>query len=314
MDRHLNGVALALAFCTGVSATAWAQASDRLTAARAALPEASFAVAQEDVSFEVDGQSVIGTLALPVGVETAPVVLMLHGFTGSRNELAVTGTEEGVFSRTARLWAERGVASLRIDFRGSGDSDGAWEDTTFSGQIEDALAAVDWLANEPRVDGERIAVLGWSQGGLVASATSAGDPRVDTVALWAPVTHPVLTYPMLLGPDMVAAGLASGGEPVAITLPWGLEIALRTAFFEELYTVDPLVKISHYPGPLLVIVGTRDTVVAPQPLAGQAWIANHDGDEELVVLDTDHVFDAFTGSVMVDEMALWTLAWLDLTL
>jgi len=74
------------------------------------------------------------------------------------------------------------------------------------------------------------------------------------------------------------------------------------------------VKISRYPGPLLVIVGTRDTVVAPQPLAGQAYVDNHDGDEELIVLDTDHIFDAFTGPDTVDEMALWTLAWFELTL
>lgn len=293
--------------------TAWSQASDDLNAARTALPAPGHAVVEETISFSVDGQAVIGTLALPEGVDRPPVALMLHGFTGSRHELGVAGTEEGVYSRTARLWAERGLASLRIDFRGSGESEGAWEDTTFTGQTRDALAAVDWLSTDPRVDGARIALLGWSQGGLIASATAANDDRIDTTVLWAPVTHPPVTYSALLGAEHVAAGLASGGEPVTITLPWGVDIALKTGFFEELYLVDPLAEISYYEGPLLVIVGTRDTVVAPQPLAGRAYLANHEGPEELLVLDTDHVWDAFTGPDMVDEMALWTLAWFAMT-
>jgi uncharacterized protein len=312
--RHGLGSAIVAVLGAAATSAAWGQASDRMTEARAAVPAPAYELIEEDVALTVDGEKVVGTLALPEGATPGPVVLMLHGFTGSRDELGIEGTDEGVFSRTARLWAERGLSSLRIDFRGSGDSDGAWEDTTFTGQITDALAAVEWLASDPRVDPERIMVLGWSQGGLVASATAAGDPRVRTLALWAPVAHPAVSYPALFGQETVAAGLASGGEPVDVTLSWGAEIELRTGFFEELYTVDPLVKISRYSGPLLVIVGTRDTVVAPQPLAGQAYIANHEGDEELIVLDTDHVFDAFTGPEMVDEMALWTLAWFHQTL
>jgi dienelactone hydrolase len=63
--------------------------------------------------FPVQGQRVTGTLCLPQGAP-APVVLMLHGFTGSRDEMAVTGTGEGVFSRSARRLAQHGLASLRI--------------------------------------------------------------------------------------------------------------------------------------------------------------------------------------------------------
>ena len=309
--RKVLGIAFAAIL---VTSPAWGQASARLTAEREALPEPLLEISEQDVGLALGGEKIVGTLTLPEGSDAAPVVLMLHGFTGSRDELDIEDTDEGVFSRTARLWAERGLGSLRIDFRGSGDSDGDWEDTTFSGQIADALAAVDWLANEPRVDSERIAVLGWSQGGLVAAATAAGDQRVASVALWAPVAHPPATFGALFGTEGIAAGLASGDEAVDIELSWGSQIELRRAFFEELYTVDPLARISHYPGPLLVIVGTRDDVVSPQPLSGRAYTENHEGEEELLVLDTDHVFGAFGGPETVDEMALWTLAWFHLTL
>ena len=81
------------------------------------------AVAGEEViSFQSHGAKVVGTLTTPGG-GPAPVVILFHGFTGSRDELAVANTKDGVFSRTAHALAAAGYASVRIDFRGSGQSD-----------------------------------------------------------------------------------------------------------------------------------------------------------------------------------------------
>ena len=58
----------------------------------AALPGMAFAApAEERVELMSGGQPFIGTLATPEG-EPAPVVLLLHGFTGSRDELAILNT------------------------------------------------------------------------------------------------------------------------------------------------------------------------------------------------------------------------------
>ena len=269
--------------------------------------------AEETVSIAVDGQAVIGTLEVPDGVSDPPVVLMLHGFTGSRDELGVAETEEGVFSRAARVLAENGYASLRIDFRGSGTSEGEWADTTFSGQIADAIAAADWLAASDQVDGGRMAVLGWSQGGLVASHLAKARSDLDAVILWAPVVHPVQTYSALLGADLVQTAFASPAETeFTATLPWGAETTLKAGFYHELVTTSPIAAVAGFPGPLLVIVGAQDTTVAPQPASGQVLLDYHDGAEKLAVFDTDHVWSAFSGPAVLDEQMLpTTLEWLD---
>lgn len=269
--------------------------------------------AEETVSITVDGQAVIGTLETPDGVANPPVVLLLHGFTGSRDELGVMDTDEGVFSRAARILSESGYASLRIDFRGSGTSEGAWADTTFSGQIADAIAAADWLTAHPRVDGGRMAVLGWSQGGLVASHLAKARPELNAVILWAPVVHPMHTYGGLLGAELVGQVLSSPPETAfTATLPWGAETTLKAAFFHELATTSPIAAVSDYPGPLLVIVGSQDTTVSPQPASGQVLLDYHDGVEKLAVFDTDHVWSAFSGPAVLDEKMLpTTLEWLD---
>jgi alpha/beta superfamily hydrolase len=255
------------------------------------------------IDFQVDGQKVVGTLSLPDAVASPPVILLLHGFTGSRDELEIPAVKEGIFERAARMWADRGVASLRIDFRGSGESEGAFEDTTLQGQVTDALAALDFLAAGGEVDEDKIAIVGWSMGGTVASAVAARSTHTLTsVSLWAPGTNMASSIAFILGPDTVKKGLASEGKAVTAKLPWGAEVSLKTGFFESLYLVDPVAEIRGYDGPLLVAVGTKDDVVFPQPVAGQVLLDYHDGEEELWVRPMDHVFNAFQGTDMVDEL------------
>lgn len=276
-----------------------------------------YSATERVVNFQNQDQKITGTLTLPDGGDKPyPVVLLLHGFTGNRNEAPVTGTQDGILSRTARVLAEHGIASLRIDFRGSGESQGKWEDTTFTGQITDASAAIDYLATHPEVDLQRLGVIGLSQGGLVAAETAARDNRVQSVVLWSPVANPPDTYKLLLGAENVAAGLKSGDKPVHIVLPWGAEIDLKMPFFEDVYNVNPVAAIRTVKRPLLVVVGLKDMVVTPQPYYGQLYLNYHDGTELLVTVDGDHLFDVLSdkGPIVLDDVIAWSLAWLQKTL
>lgn len=281
----------------------------RLALLCAALPGVALAQpAEERVELQSAGQTVVGTLATPAG-DPAPVVLLLHGFTGSRDELPIPNTGEGVFSRTARLLAENGYASLRIDFRGSGESvaEMTYEATTFEGQVADALAAVDYLRSLDRVDGEDTFVIGWSQGGLIASAVAARAEGLDAVALWQAVGDPEATYGGLLGAETLAAGMAAApDQTIVATLPWGGEVGLNGAFFDGIARFDPMAEIGAYDGPLFVTRGTLDTTV--MPAAADAFIAAHEGSEQLWTAEMDHVFNVFTTTETFDDMVGATIA------
>jgi uncharacterized protein len=281
-----------------------------------ALKAAGFTASETVVNFSNQGQKIVGTWTVPKDAKgPLPTVLMLHGFLSTRQELPVNGTKETMFLRTARVLAEQGYASLRIDFRGTGESEGAWPDTTFSSQISDAKAAVEFLSGQAQVDKGRIAVLGLSQGGLVAAATAAADRRVKSLILWSPVAVPAQTFGDMLGKENIAKGLASKGEAITIKLPWGPETNLKTGFFEDLFQVNPIAEITRYSRPMLVVVGKKDTTVFPQPQAGGLYIKYHPGKEKLVALDADHVFDIFgAGPERMDEGVAWSVDWLAGTL
>ena len=262
---------------------------------------------ESKVVIPVDDQSVVGTLNVPDNVAQPPVILMLHGFMGQKDELQIEGTDEGIYTRTARTLASQGIASLRIDFRGAGESDGQWADTTFSRQIEDAQRALQWLKKQPQINPNKVGLLGWSQGGLVASHVANLNPDLDAVVLWSPVTHPYMTYGKLMGADLVLKASASAAEtPFTTTTPWGYETTLKGKFFKEVLTMNPIGAIAHYPGPLLVIQGSQDDLVVNT----DAWMHYHQGDNKHVELNTDHVWGAFSGPSMLDERVLpETISW-----
>ncbi|MEM8915063.1 MAG: alpha/beta fold hydrolase [Pseudomonadota bacterium] len=266
---------------------------------------------EEVVTIPSPGGDVVGTLVTPEG-EPAPVALLLHGFTGARDELATDAVGEGVFARTAARLASAGYASLRIDFRGSGESlaDLTFADTTFEGQVADGLAALDFLKGSAEVDGEDIFIVGWSQGGLVATAVAGRSGTPDAVALWNAVASPKETFEGILGAEIMAAGKdAAPGDVVPATLPWGAEIELKGAFFDGIETFDAPAELSGYAGPLLVAQGTNDTTVLP--VSADKLIAAHGGENELWLAEMDHVFNIFETDETLETMIGKTIEFFD---
>lgn len=266
---------------------------------------------QQTITFKSSGQTVVGTLALPEG-NPAPVVLLLHGFSGTRDELKTEIVTEGVFTRTALQLADNGYASLRIDFRGSGESidDLTFAETTFDGQVTDAIAAIDYLKNSDQVKSDQINLIGWSQGGLVATAVAGRTNDLDAIALWAAVGDPKQTFGDLFGAETMQAGFAADANTsVAITLPWGAEIELNGSFFHGIENFDPIKEIQSWEGPLFVAQGTKDTIVLPEN-AGRI-IEAHEGPEQIWIAEMDHVFNTFETSETLDKQLEATIAFLN---
>lgn len=259
-------------------------------------------ISESVVTLQSTGQPLIGTLVLP-GNEPAPVALLLHGFTGARDELSTDHVKPGVFAHAAEVLAQNGIASLRIDFRGSGESldNLTFADTTFEGQIEDATAAINFLSGLDSVNGEAIHVIGWSQGGLVAASAAGRGVPIDSLSLWNAVGNPKSTYAGIFGAEFLDKAIAAEPEDIInATLPWGAEIELKGAFFDGVADHDPIAEIKEYNGPLFVAVGNQDTTV--NPATGQQYIDSHEGPEKLWATDMDHVFNIFGTADTLNEL------------
>ena len=129
-------------------------------------------MATEKVRFEgADGNELVGQVEMPVDGRPRAWALFAHCFTCTRNILAARNI--------SRALAERGIAVLRFDFAGLGESDGDFADTNFSSNVADLVAAAKYL--ESAFEAPRILV-GHSLGGTAVLAAAPSIPSSVAVA------------------------------------------------------------------------------------------------------------------------------------
>ncbi len=188
----------------------------------------------------------------------APLVVMLHGHGGTRHEA-------GGFARLATKLADAGVASVRMDFPGAGDSTEPFWQNSLSHMLTDVQAAEAWAAASGRVDPERMGVVGFSMGGRVAAMASASGSPYRAMVMWASEMEngPGHIVERLGGADAFAAmqaeAEANGFAP--FTTFWGQEQELGPAFFHDLAAARTQDEIGRFPGALLLVHGTDDQVI-----------------------------------------------------
>lgn len=117
-----------------------------------------------------NGNELAARLELPIGTAKA-FAIFAHCFT--------CGKDVAAASRISRALAQRGIAVLRFDFTGLGNSDGDFANTNFSSNIQDLIAAADFLRNKhqaPKL------LIGHSLGGAAVLATAGRISEVKAIA------------------------------------------------------------------------------------------------------------------------------------
>ena len=125
----------------------------------------------QNVSFtNRDGHLLAGRLNLPVGPHRGSAVFA-HCFTCSKDTLAAVRVSQGL--------AERGIAVLRFDFTGLGQSDGDFASSGFAGNLSDLEDACQWLADEYHAPD---LLIGHSLGGAAVLALAEAMPHIKGIA------------------------------------------------------------------------------------------------------------------------------------
>lgn len=231
-------------------------------------------------------RGIAATLQVPDSDGPHPAVLMLHGLGSSRNEVG------NLFADAADAMEREGIASLRIDFRGFGESAGDTGAFTLDRQLEDAAIALTALAGTDRIDAERIGVMGFSFGAGAAIELGAARPDdVKSMVLWSSIADYDAQMLDSLGPKVFDRAREDG--IVGIDLGWRT-MALKQAFFESLAVHDLHDALRNYPGAFLTINGGDDSY---QDYAADLLNAAAGDDKAVLAIpDADHVFHVYTPS------------------
>lgn len=157
-------------------------------------PKKPYPYASEDVKFFSDRGKIelAGTLTVPAGNEKFPVAILISG-SGPQNRDEEFMTHKP-FLVLADYLTQKGIAVLRYDDRGFGQSTDKHGSATSADFAKDVSAAIDYLKTRTEIDQTRIGLIGHSEGGLIA-------PLVDTDTKLAFMV--LLAAPGLLGSQIL---------------------------------------------------------------------------------------------------------------
>ena len=150
----------------------------------------------DELRFRAGDLALAATLTLPEGDGRLPWVLLVPSWLprnrdGSWDRAGHPGwfaampahPPDGLLVRLADALSALGVASLRYDPRGCGDSEGTWEASDLFGRIDDARDAIGAMRSRRELDLRRTAILGHGEGATIALSVAIGDPAIGAVGL-----------------------------------------------------------------------------------------------------------------------------------
>lgn len=184
MKPHALLLLAALASCRAPApTTAPAPPPPRTAAPEPSVPAPAYR--EEDVTYRnpASGLTLAGTLTLPTSPGPHPAVLLISGSGAQDRDSTIFGHRP--FAVLADHLARRGLAVLRVDDRGVGGSDRGPLDVTSEDFATDVEAGVAFLRSRAEVDPGRVALIGHSEGGMIAPMVAAKDPKLAGIVLLA---------------------------------------------------------------------------------------------------------------------------------
>ena len=224
----------------------------------------TYTYTETTVAYTSREAEVPAVVTMPDTEDAVPLVVICHGHGGNRDE--ATG-----FPTIAQKLATQGVASIRMDFPGCGESTEPFTANVLTNMKADVLAAVEYATTEYNVDPAKVGIFGYSMGGRISLELLADDAYdFAAVGLLAPAADTEDMKNLFGGAenwDKMKAEAATEKGYADYTTIYGQEQQLSAKWFEDLEatTAEDLLAAAaeNNDAPVLVIYAEDDVAVAP---------------------------------------------------
>ena len=256
------------------------------------------------------GFTLAGTLTLPKSASKANPVGAIVTITGSGqenrdSEIGLDGYKP--FRQIADSLARNGIATLRMDDRGMGGSGGIFKGSTSEDFGEDARAGLAYLRTRAEIRSDRLAVLGHSEGAIIAPMVAVKEPTLRAIVLLAGIAEPgrsalhfqmknLIEHNTKLTPAEKEAQIADIPKKIDAMMaadPW-------MNFF---LTYDPAAMMRKVKTPVLILTGSNDQQAVPAQVALQEAAFKSGGNRDVtakVIPGLNHLLvddsDGFPGN------------------
>jgi putative redox protein len=237
-----------------------------------------------------EGETLVGRLEMPADRHPHNFAIFAHCFTCNKNLLAA--------KNISRALTANGFAVLRFDFTGLGESEGDFEDTNFSGNVSDLVAAASFLEetyNAPTL------LVGHSLGGAAALFAAAEIASIKAVATIGAPSNPL--HVKHLFKSTISEINTSGKAVVNLS---GRDFTIKKQFLDDLETKSLVTVVKNMRKPVLILHSPQDDTVGIKN-AEELYVAAHHPKSFVSLDGADHLLMRKRDSLYAGQLiAAWS--------
>ena len=246
------------------------------------------------------GHTLAGTLTLPKGANRSKRVGAIVTVTGSgpqdRDEaIGLPGFRP--FRQIADALARRGIAVLRMDDRGIGESKGSFKGSTSADFAEDVRAGLAYLRTRPEIRADRLGVLGHSEGAIIAPMVAEKEPELRAIVLLAGIAkagRTALHFQMQNGYERDTKLTPEKRAELIAAIPARIDgMAAADPWMKYFLAYEPATTMRRVKTPALIVTGSRDQQAVPAEVALMEAAFKEAGNKDVtarVLPDLNHLF------------------------
>ena len=244
-----------------------------------------------------EGQSLVGKLELPANQHPHNFAIFAHCFTCNKNLAAVRNIGKALTSN--------GFGVLRFDFTGLGESEGDFGDTNFSGNVEDLIAAADYLNDNYSAP---TLIIGHSLGGAAAIYAAAQVNSIKAVATIGAPSNPKHVQRLL---QSSVDEIKKNGK--AIVNLSGRDFTIKKQFLDDLERNTLSETVKNLRKPILIMHSPQDNTVGIKN-AEEIYMAAHHPKSFISLDGADHLLMNKKDSIYAGEVISgWAKRYLNIT-
>jgi alpha-beta hydrolase superfamily lysophospholipase len=277
---------------------------------------------EQEIRFRSSEIELAGTIALPDSSGPFPGVLLVAGSGQVDRNENHKKLHLNAFYDISHYLAQNGIASLRYDKRGVGQSGGDYWATGFHDRVQDAMAALQYLKQEKNIQPENMFILGHSEGAFIATRLAGDGVEVAGVILLAGGAQSgeaVLKWQAV----QVARGLKGINGWLVKTLRIDVSkaqqkqidrikrskkdffrhqllVKISSKWFREFMAYDPAEDLPRIAVPVLALTGSKDIQVDPDDLERMAHLLKSPFEHHLI-RDMTHILRVEEGDASVSK-------------
>ena len=258
---------------------------------------------EEDVIYESGGVEVHATVTIPINNEKVSYVIICHGHGGSRSE-------NGGLDAIAQGLAEKGIASIRMDYPGCGDSKEQFRNNNLTNMIQYTEDAMKYMADHYAVNKDSVGIFGYSMGGRISLEMLASQrDNFKAVCLLAPAADTEDLKKLFGGTEnwelLKKTAQESKDGYADFTTIYGQKQELSTKWFADLEEKDFATLMQEvkksYNGPSMVIYAVDDTAVSPSVSKS---VAEELGSEIILTPEDGHSYGFYSDKAYVKRIVV----------